>query len=428
LDQHIFDLLVPWMERYRREGAGRGKKNAELKAVLMEIELAATSDARRKVKWVEMLLARSRPAGPRGAAAVSAQARQAVEKRKREFRKKKEDLEEILVTRPGVYLGRTGERLLIRREGKREAEVPLAMVRNVTILTTAFSISGEIMSELSARGISVHVLGSDGKPAVRIGPPEAPAYHLSTAQARIAGSVEGLHLARRFIGGKIRNQSNLLRYFGKYRDRRGSAKFLEEEIKAIAEMESMEGALGEKVFGEDLELERNRLFAAEGQAAATYWSAVKKLLRRETGFEGRVRRGAADPVNAMLNYGYGILYSRLLGILVRTGLNVNIGFLHKPSPGKPALLFDFIEEFRPVAVDRTVFAMLNLGKLYPMEDGRMGNEARQELARAVLRRLQSDIRYRGETVALQKVMEFQSQMLVRHVEGKEEYRPFVFPW
>lgn len=428
LEQHLFDLLVPWMERYRSQGGGKGMKGAELKAALLRIELPSESDSKKKVKWVELLLARSRPASGTTTPAASAQTRRAVEKRKREFRKRKENLEEVLITRPGVYLGRTGERLLIRREGKREAEIPLAMVRNVSFLTTAFSISGEIMVALAARGLSVHLLGLDGKPLVRIGPPEAPSYHLSVAQARLAASAEGLALARRFVSGKLRNQGNLLRYFGKYKGRRGADQFLPEQQQAIQEIDRMEAGLGARIFSEDLDLERNRLFATEGQAASVYWGAIKKLLWQKLGFAGRVRRGAADPVNALLNYGYGMLYSRLLGVLVRTGLNVNIGFLHKPQPGKPGLLFDFIEEFRPAAVDRAVFALLNLGKTYAMEDGRLPSDARQQLARAVVRRLQSDIRYHGESMPLQKVMELQAELLVRHIEGKEDYKPFVLPW
>ena len=61
-------------------------------------------------------------------------------------------------------------------------------------------------------------------------------------------------------------------------------------------------------------------------------------------------------MNSLLNYGYGILYSRLWAVLTNARLNVNVGFLHKPQPGKAGLLYDFIEEFRAAAVDRTVFS------------------------------------------------------------------------
>jgi CRISPR-associated protein Cas1 len=90
-------------------------------------------------------------------------------------------------------------------------------------------------------------------------------------------------------------------------------------------------------------------------------AAARSLLWWKPGFDGRVRRGAGDLTNSLLNYGYGILYSRLSTVLVRAGLNIYIGFLHKPQPGKAGLLYDFVEEFRAAVVDRTVFGMLNLG-------------------------------------------------------------------
>ena len=65
-------------------------------------------------------------------------------------------------------------------------------------------------------------------------------------------------------------------------------------------METIRDSVLERSFGEDLELERNRLFAAEGQAAASYWSAVRRLLWWKPGFDGRVRRGATDLVNSLL--------------------------------------------------------------------------------------------------------------------------------
>ena len=141
-----------------------------------------------------------------------------------------------------------------------------------------------------------------------------------------------------------------------------------------------------------------------------------------------MRRGAGDLVNSLLNYGYGILYSRLMSVLVRSGLNVNIGFLHKPQTGKPVLVFDFIEEFRAGTVDRVVFSMLNLGKSYAVTEKGLDDTTRHDLARHVVHRLQCDTRYHGESMPLQKVMEHQARLLVSHIEGKERYKSYVLPW
>src|SRR5260370_4186334 len=133
---------------------------------------------------------------PKTGGGISPAARHAVERRKREYRKKKEDLEDILITRPGTYLGRTGERLLIRHEGKREAEIPLSLIHSINLLTTACSLSGEIMAAAAARSISIYLLGSDGKPSGRIGGPAAPQHHLSLAHSRLAARPDCMELAR----------------------------------------------------------------------------------------------------------------------------------------------------------------------------------------------------------------------------------------
>ena len=429
LEQHLADLLQPWLLRFRGVGPGKDLSAPELKAGLVELTLPVIADPRKKLKWVELLMARSRPqregAPLRG---LSAAARKAIEQRKKEYRKLKEEREEVLITKPGTYLGRTGERLLIRHEGKRESEIPLSLIRNVTLLTKAVSLSGELIAEASARGINIVLAGSDGRPLVRIGTPEIAEHQLSLAQSTLATGPAGLELARIIVAGKIRNQSNLLRYYLKYPERRCGAEFLSAANAAVKDMEGIRGSVLRRDFSEDLDLERNRLFAAEGQAASSYWSAVRSLLWWKPGFEGRVRRGADDLVNSLLNYGYGILYSRLMNVLVRAGLNVYIGFLHKPQKGKAGLLYDFIEEFRAAAVDRTVFGWLNLGVQATLTTEGLDSNTRRELARRVVERLQAQTRYHGEQLALEKVMEHQAQLLVRHLAGKDRYKTYVLPW
>ena len=441
LEQHLADLMQPWLTKFRSHEPGKNIAAAELKAELTGMTLPVTSDPRQKLKWVELLLARSRAKpGVEGADApsrgLSPAARHAIEKRKKEYRKLKEEREEILITQPGTYLGRTGERLLIRRDGKREAEVPLSMIRNITCLTKAVSMSGDIMAEASARGINIVIAGSDGRPLVRVGAPQIAEHQLSLTQSTFAAGAPGLELARVIVAGKIRNQANLMRYFLKYPERRSEGEgrdFLTVANASIKAMEGLRESVLTRIFavdlaGAELELERNRLFASEGQAASYYWAAVRCLLWWKPGFDGRVRRGATDLVNSLLNYGYGILYSRLMNVLVRAGLNVYIGFLHKPQKGKAGLLYDFIEEFRAAAIDRTVFAWLNLGVQAEVKEDGLDLDTRHDLARKVVERLQGETRYHGEGMALERVMEQQAQLLVRHLEGKAKYKTFVLPW
>ena len=82
---------------------------------------------------------------------------------------------------------------------------------------------------------------------------------------------------------------------------------------------------------------------------------MMKLFKDDkAGFEGRVRRGATDLVNSMLNYAYSFLYNRVWQALLGEGLNPMDGVLHKRQAGKPTLVFDVVELFRAQRADRVV--------------------------------------------------------------------------
>jgi CRISPR-associated endonuclease Cas1 len=59
-------------------------------------------------------------------------------------------------------------------------------------------------------------------------------------------------------------------------------------------------------------------------------------------------RNASHPVNAMLNYAYAILESRVRSEIVAHGYDPMIGYLHSYDKDRAALVFDLMEPLRPV--------------------------------------------------------------------------------
>jgi CRISPR-associated protein Cas1 len=57
--------------------------------------------------------------------------------------------------------------------------------------------------------------------------------------------------------------------------------------------------------------------------------------------------------NALLNYGYGILYGKVEGALIKSGIDPYVGIFHRNDFNRPVLAFDVIERFR-VWVDYVV--------------------------------------------------------------------------
>ena len=68
-------------------------------------------------------------------------------------------------------------------------------------------------------------------------------------------------------------------------------------------------------------------------------------------------RHATHPVNAMLNYAYGVLESQVRIATVAAGLDAALGHLHACHPGRVALVYDLMEPLRPL-VDRLLVAFI----------------------------------------------------------------------
>jgi len=160
------------------------------------------------------------------------------------------------------------------------------------------------------------------------------------AQIRAQESGWAVEFAREIVRSKVKNQFNLLRYLGKYeaRERPGFKIFLGMMARRL---DDLTGAI-RGLRGGDVTVSRERLFAIEGQAAILYWEGVRFLLEGRGEFLSRERRGATDPINRLLNYGYAVLYPRIQNACMRQGLDPGLGFLHATQEGKAALVLDLV--------------------------------------------------------------------------------------
>ncbi len=71
-------------------------------------------------------------------------------------------------------------------------------------------------------------------------------------------------------------------------------------------------------------------------------------------FKGsRSQNPATDIFNCLLNYGYGILYGKIEGALIKAGIDPYVGVMHRDDYNRPVLVFDIIEKYR-VWVDYVV--------------------------------------------------------------------------
>lgn len=329
----------------------------------------------------------------------------------------------------GNFLGRHQKRLVVRRSNGQTREYAASKMKHIIVMNPSVSFSSAAVFLCAKNNIPIDFIDYTGKPFARLAAPEQPAWRYGMYQLNALHNGKGLVLAKAFVEGKIRNQRNLIKYYAKYRKEKDShfSKLFETEDRNIKkylhELENMDNH-------QKLDTVRGKLFGVEGRSAGSYWRTVRYLLKSRIVFEGRKRRGAKDLINSLLNYGYGILYSRVWGALMLAGLNVQISFLHRPQYEKPTLVYDVIEEFRTQVVDRVVISMLNRGEKFTLDKkGYLNRESKNKLIENIFERLNTPVKFRKRDRTLQEIIQYQARAIGKYLKDeKPSYQPFIAKW
>jgi CRISPR-associated endonuclease Cas1 len=365
---------------------------------------------------------------PENSVSASRQRRHTAQKSK--FLRLVSDQAEISVGTPGIFIGKTGGRIVLRQDRKNILEVPFSKIRYLSITSTGVSMSSDVVMQCARSRIPISFFDFKGSPCAVLQSPIHAMGELSMLQLAFHGTDQALAFIKQSLSGKSKNQMNVLKFY--VRSRRELKK--EFTIKANEHIEKMEILLKE-LHAVELESEfsitRDRLFSYEGRISHYYWSCLKDITPVHLGFESRQRHQARDIVNSMLNYGYGILYYRVWQAVMKTGLNPCISFLHAFQQSKPTLVYDLIEEFRQPFVDRPVFSLLTRYKKddefrIEKDTGLLEKTTKERVAKAVIGRLTGLVSYRGKNIKGDDIIEKQIKSVVSVVKGGKKYKPFIF--
>ncbi len=308
-----------------------------------------------------------------------------------------------------------------------EIELPLFRVGEIVIGSPGVAISADLVEACCERGIRLSFLTRSGKPYAMLSSPMLTATVITRREQLAAyNDARGVDLAKAIVRGKLANQAALLKYFGKYLKESNPSAF--DELSGLARSIAKARKNAASIDAPNIDSAREAFLSIEGLAGRTYWTGVRLLIPEELGFDSRDHRGAPDPVNSALNYGYGILYTQVWGAIMNAGLEPFAGFLHVDRPGKPSLVLDMVEEFRQPVVDRAVIAAIGRGTTIETRDGMLTDGTRRAVASAVLERMEGEANFRGRRYKLKSIIQIQARAVASFVRGSASYRTFSFKW
>lgn len=257
---------------------------------------------------------------------------------------------ELVLNTFGVSLNRDNEAFVITKKGERH-RIPVDDVKSIQISRGAQITSDAVMLAVEHE-IDVMFMDKSGHPIGRIWSPRYGSIStIRKGQLNFTRSHAALEWIKEVIMQKMENQQALMLLL-QPRD-----SFHERE--RMRNMERIEAYRNKvsKLDGDMVSDVAPTLRGWEGQVSRIYFSTIAKYLPEEYQFEQRSQHPALDVANAFLNYGYGILYGKIEGTLIRAGIDPYIGVLHRDDYNRPVLVYDVIELYR-IWVDYVVFTLL----------------------------------------------------------------------
>lgn len=323
----------------------------------------------------------------------------------------------LYLDRTAAVLAREGGRFVIRdRDRSVIQEIPVFDVEGVVLIGNV-QITGAALDLIIDREIETVFLSRRGRFKARIETRPNHFAALRLAQyAHVVDPDRRLETARRIVAGKLQNMRTAL-----MRRRKNNP-----------DLDTSIGRIELAIDRVDSAGDNDSLRGIEGSGSKAYFEGFRLCLRQDLGFRKRARRPPPDPVNALLSFGYTILYQYVEAALRRTGLDPYLGYLHETADRKPALSLDMMEEYRPLIVDSVVLALVNRVQLTGSDfvDTGSGHHLKPDSLARFVAALESRLdentgAVSSEATSYRQAMLDQARQLARIVQGKlrTPYRP-----
>lgn len=246
----------------------------------------------------------------------------------------------VYIKEQGTLIQKSGERLIITKNGKTLLEMPVLQAENISLIGNV-QITAQAMHMLMERGVDISHFSYGGKYLGHTAAESSKNIFLRFAQYQYyLNESKRLKLARAIVDNKIKNQIFII----KSQRWTGSNYNWHSDV---AQMEKYRDSLEKRKTP-------NEILGTEGICSNIYFGVFGKMLKGDILFSGRNRRPPKDPANAIISLTYTFLTKEICTALDSESFETYLGFLHGIRYGRKSLALDIVEEFRQPVADRFV--------------------------------------------------------------------------
>lgn len=324
---------------------------------------------------------------------------------------------QLVINSYGSYLQKNGDCFKVKKD-EQVFEVSVKKVSSIMITTAAYITTDAIKLAMD-NNIDIIFLDDFGDPYGRVWHSKLGSTILiRRRQLEAADTEEGLKLALSWIMRKFDNQIDLLTRLRNTRTRKSSE--ITEHIEQLKNCRSKLDGINEPVS-----VARGTIMGIEGSGGRIYFDALNFLMPDRYKFNGRSRNPAKDEFNALLNYSYGVLYSRVEKACIIAGLDPYVAIIHTDHYNKKSMVFDLIENFR-IWADETVVNLFASRKVKQEQFDKLENgftlnkEGKAVLIDSFSKFLDESIRYSGRNIKRGDIIQFEchkiANMLIKEAK------------
>jgi CRISPR-associated endonuclease Cas1 len=240
----------------------------------------------------------------------------------------------LLVSGFGVHIKSTQKKLIIQKKQGVE-EYPLESIKNLLVMG-GHTISSSTIVNLVKYGAFISFFEPDGNPIGIIRPfgdrSDTENYRIQQVIPRHRFAITLAQAAiksRLFAIQSVQENQNIHLFY------EGEQEFLhnaQEELQYLIKLD---------------EIQRLHRLTSD-----MYYEIMSRNIHPDFGFRRRTIRPHSDPVNAMLSFGYAMLFGNCCVSLIGARLDPDIGLIHE---GKGCLVQDLIDPFKAAMIDSVVF-------------------------------------------------------------------------
>ena len=255
---------------------------------------------------------------------------------------------DVYIYQSGTLKRENNTLVLITKNDEKKIYLPIEQIDHIHVFGEV-NINKRLLQFLNLEGIIMLYYSHYGKYEGSFIPDTAKSGKIIVEQVTaLTDTVKRNHIVKIFEIAQLNNELALMKYYRK------EGYLLDDCIRRI---EVLKDGIDKLDVNNSNFLINTML--KEGLAKQVYYHGFDIILEK-TDFEfmSRSTRPPRNELNAMMSYGYTLLYGDFLCAIIRSKLIPEISYIHSTSKNKTSLQFDMADMFKSVFVDRLILRLI----------------------------------------------------------------------